>query len=47
MFALNHTTMFVHIPCGNYAAAKAALEEVIAPADEKAAPFPEAALADA
>ena len=39
MFALVHTTMFVHIPCGNYASAKAALEEVIALADEKGAPF--------
>ena len=39
MFALNHTTMFVHIPCGNYTAAKAALEEVITLADEKGALF--------
>src|SRR5262249_44770274 len=34
-----HTTMFVHIPCGNYTSAKPALEEVIALADEKRAPF--------
>jgi len=39
MYALNHTTMFVHIPCGNYTAAKAALEEVITLADEKGALF--------
>jgi predicted ATPase/class 3 adenylate cyclase len=39
MYALNHTTMCVHIPCGNYTAAKPALEEVIALADEKRAPF--------
>ena len=39
MYALNHTTMFVHIPCGSYTAAKAALEEVIALADEKGALF--------
>jgi class 3 adenylate cyclase/predicted ATPase len=39
MYALNHTTMFVHIPCGSYAAAKAALEEVVALADEKGALF--------
>jgi predicted ATPase/class 3 adenylate cyclase len=37
MQALNHTTMFVHIPCGSYRAAKAALQEVIALADEKGA----------
>jgi len=39
MFAPNHTTMFVHIPCGSYAAAKAALDEVITLADEKSALF--------
>jgi len=39
MHALNHTTMFVHIPCGSYRAAKAALQEVIALADEKGALF--------
>jgi len=39
MHALSHTTMCVHIPCGNYTTAKAALEEVIALADEKGAPF--------
>jgi predicted ATPase len=39
MYALSHTTMFVHILCGSYSAAKAALEEVIALADEKGALF--------
>jgi predicted ATPase len=39
MFALNHTTMFVRIPCGSYATAKTALEEVITLADEKGALF--------
>ena len=39
MHALLHTTMFVHIPRGSYASAKPALEEVIALADEKGAPF--------
>ena len=39
MYALIHTTMFVHIPCGSYTSAKPALEEVIALADEKGAPF--------
>ena len=39
MYALNHTTMFVHIFCGSYAAAKAALDEVTALADEKGAFF--------
>ena len=39
MYALTHTTMFAHIPCGRYTEAKAALEEVIALADEKGAPF--------
>jgi class 3 adenylate cyclase/predicted ATPase len=39
MYALNHTTMFVHIPCGNYTASKAAIKEVIALADEKGALF--------
>jgi class 3 adenylate cyclase/tetratricopeptide (TPR) repeat protein len=37
MYALIHTTMFVHIPCGSYASASPALEEVIALADEKGA----------
>jgi predicted ATPase len=31
--------MFVHIPCGNYTSAEPALEEVIALADAKGAPF--------
>jgi predicted ATPase len=39
MYALLHTTMFVHIPRGSYASATPALEEVIALADEKGAPF--------
>jgi class 3 adenylate cyclase/predicted ATPase len=39
MYALVHTTMFVHVPCGNYVSAKPALDEVIALADEKRAPF--------
>jgi predicted ATPase/class 3 adenylate cyclase len=39
MYALLHTTMFVQIPCGGYASAKPALEEVTALADEKRAPF--------
>jgi class 3 adenylate cyclase/predicted ATPase len=39
MYALIHTTMFVYIPCGSYTSAKPALEEVIALADEKGAPF--------
>ena len=39
MYALNHTTMFVHIPCGRYSEATAALEEVVALADEKGASF--------
>jgi len=39
MHALLHTTMFVHIPRGSYASAKPALEELIALADEKGAPF--------
>jgi predicted ATPase len=39
MYALNHTTMFVHILCGSYRIAKAASEEVIALADEKGALF--------
>ena len=39
MHALYNTTMFVHIPCGSYRAAKAALQEVIALADEKGALF--------
>jgi predicted ATPase len=42
MYALNHTTMFVPIPCGSYTAAKAALEELIALADEKGALFSKA-----
>ena len=39
MYALTHTTMFAHIPCGRYSEAKAALEEVVALADEKGASF--------
>jgi predicted ATPase len=39
MYALIHTTMFVLIPCGNYTSAEPALEEVIALADAKGAPF--------
>jgi tetratricopeptide (TPR) repeat protein len=35
MYALNHTTMFAHIPCGRYSEAEAALEEVVALASEK------------
>jgi class 3 adenylate cyclase/predicted ATPase len=38
-YALIHTMMFVHIPCGSYAAAKAAIDEGIALADEKGALF--------
>jgi predicted ATPase/class 3 adenylate cyclase len=39
MYALNHTTMFVHILCGSYAAARAAIDEVTALADQKGALF--------
>jgi len=39
MYALDHTAMFAHIPCGRYAEAEAALEEVVALADEKDASF--------
>ena len=39
MFALNHTAMLVDIPRGNYTTAKAALDEVIALADEKGTSF--------
>jgi class 3 adenylate cyclase/predicted ATPase len=39
MYALIHTTMFVHLPCGNYTSAEPALEEVIALADAKGAPL--------
>jgi predicted ATPase len=37
MYTLNQTTMFVHIPCGNYTTAKAALQEVVTLAEEKGA----------
>ena len=39
MYALNHAAMLTHIHCGNYEAAKAELEELVALADEKGAPF--------
>jgi predicted ATPase len=39
MYALTCSTMFVQMPCGNYTASKAALEEVIAIADEKGASY--------
>src|SRR6516164_7176242 len=39
MYALDHTATFAHIPCGRYAEAEAALEEVVALADEKDASF--------
>jgi predicted ATPase len=39
MYALIHTTMFAYIPCGSYISAEPALEEVIALADAKGAPF--------
>ena len=35
MYALIHTTMFAHIPCGCYAAASAQSDEVVALAEEK------------
>jgi class 3 adenylate cyclase/predicted ATPase len=37
MYALTHSTMFVHIPCGNYAVAKAQLDELYALASKKGA----------
>ena len=39
MYALNHAAMYAHIHCGNYKAAKAELEELVALANEKGAPF--------
>jgi predicted ATPase len=39
MYALNHAAMYAHIHCGNYKAAKAGLEELVALANEKGAPF--------
>jgi len=39
MYALNHAAIFAHIHCGNYKAAKAVLEELVALANEKGAPF--------
>ena len=39
MYALNHVAMYAHIHCGNYKAAKAELEELVALANEKGAPF--------
>ena len=38
MYALNNTADFAHIHCGNYKAAKAELEELVALANEKGAP---------
>ena len=37
MYALNHAAMYAHIHCGNYKAAKAELEELVALAN--GAPF--------
>ncbi|MGO9630775.1 MAG: hypothetical protein ACLPXW_17530 [Xanthobacteraceae bacterium] len=39
MYALNHAAMMAHIYCGNYKAAKAELDELVALANEKDAPF--------
>ena len=39
MYALNHAAMYAHIHCGNYKAAKAELQELVALAKEKGAPF--------
>jgi class 3 adenylate cyclase/predicted ATPase len=39
MYALNHVAIFAHIHCGDYKAAKAELEELVALANEKGAPF--------
>ena len=39
MYALNHAAIFAHIHCGNYTAAKAELDELVALANEKGAPF--------
>ena len=39
MYALNHAAMMAHIHCGNYKAAKAGLDELVALANEKGAPF--------
>ena len=39
MYALNHAAIFAHIHCGNYKAAKVELEELVALAIEKGAPF--------
>jgi predicted ATPase len=37
MYALLHSTMFVHIPCGNYPVAKRQLDELVELAGEKSA----------
>jgi hypothetical protein len=39
MYAPNHAAMFAHIHCGNYKEAKAELDELVALANEKGAPF--------
>jgi predicted ATPase len=39
MYALDHATMFAHIHCGTYTAARTELEELLALADEKSAAF--------
>ena len=39
MYVLAHTTMFALIPCGNYSAAKAQLDELAVLAEEKGASF--------
>jgi predicted ATPase len=39
MYALDHATMFAHIHCGTYTAARTELEELLAIADEKSAAF--------
>ena len=39
MYALNNTTQFVHIPCGDHKAAKAELDGLVALANEKGAPY--------
>jgi predicted ATPase len=39
MYTLHHTAMFAYYHCGNYAATKVLLDELIALADEKGTPF--------
>ena len=39
MYALDHATLFAHIHCGSYTAARTELEELLALADEKSAAF--------